>query len=196
MDEEEVKKVVALAIAPLQASIVTLTQQRDTAITELGTLKTADEARATDERTKLLTAAKKRVDEIFNQAIEAKVILPAARVEFTAAFSLEDETKLLAMKDEDFKRVEGIVNPDGKKKAETGETTERYFSKPSADQTGGESVQFTDKTSDGNLVFMTDKYLAEHPEFYADDPERYTKASELMMRQHPELAKVYVMGNG
>lgn len=197
MDEKEVQALIERAVQPLSEQITSLTKERDEFKQKAEKLEADNKERDDKTRTDKLEAARKRVDAMFNQAIEAKVILPAQREEYVAAFSLNDEDKLVAMTEDDLKRVAAIVNPDGKKEDKKDEAQTRYFSKPSdVDDKGGSTVELTDKTSDGNLVHLTNKYLAEHPTFLPEDPERYTKALEFIMAENPELAKVYVMGNG
>ena len=195
MDEKDVQALIDKTLAPVNEKLTAVEKERDEFKAAAEKLEADEKTRVAAERKTKLETATKRVDAIFNQAIEAEVILPAKREEFTAAFDLGNEDKLAAMEDADFKRIEAIVNPEGKKKTTEDKTKSRYFTR--TDETGKEQkVNLPSDSTDGNLVLMTDHYLAEHPNFMADSPERYERALEYVMRQNPELTQAYVTGNG
>jgi DNA-binding transcriptional regulator GbsR (MarR family) len=98
MNEEEIKKLIEKATAPLQSALDSAKTESKAEFTRL-----ADEAKKKDEahQKELAKIHRERIQERFNRAIEAGELLPAKRDQFTRLTQLETDERVMSIKFED-----------------------------------------------------------------------------------------------
>lgn len=141
---------------------------------EVETLQAQFAALQADQRKRDVEGARAKFTAILEGAVKSKAITPAQRESFTTVLGIDDDDKVLELKEDAVKALFATA-------PKTGEEEHGM----QGDGTGDDEV-----SADQRLVKKTHEYMAKNGE---DD---FTKAMFAVMRADERLASEYIMSNG
>ena len=173
MDEKEVKKFVAEAVAeaqkPLKADIELITKERNDFKIRAETAEKKQADFEADQKKEKVTLSRKAVTDLLDNAVRDKSMTPAMREVYSTQIGVGDDNRVVEIDVEQVKLMCGA--PKGK------------------DEEGRMKDKNVSDDPSKALTTKTYAFMAEHGE------KSFTRALEAVAKANPELHKLYLDSN-
>lgn len=176
MDAKEIQKMIDDAVAPLTEANAKLSADNADLKAKLATKDKEDELREEAVKKEKIEAARKSVNEILNEAVNQKAMLPALRESYAKQIGVDDDERVVDIDLEQVRVMCGATKPiDDKPKGKDGMDDDAY-----------KDI----KDPGEKLMRMTKDHQAKH------NVESFSAAFKVVCSANPELHVEYLDSNG